>query len=335
MVEFSEVYSKIRQGLREKDSSLLEEGIKQLLGLPPFEQVLSHDLEEILNCMKEVINAFFPRTSTKTMGALDEQIDEILKEDSEEESNEIEPDDKSPGNTEDFYDITRDIRILTEKYYAAFPNLTPSVQDSFIKYLKVAAPLTPKIYESNFLSFLDYFEMLPAKRLEFLADFLDCGGNILPHEIIRDVSMRFFTLAEKKGPEKVLFASYLGSFLLQFSDIYPELTKDKTTTLINLLDNAEYYFRSFAIDFLKTLVQVRPELLAPHFLELLNHISTIDQKIQSTFLLFIRDLLNSKSSQILEQIGKNKKMTQRFLDIVIELIHKSDFEISNFACESL
>jgi len=331
-VEFSEIYAKIRQGLRDQDYVSLEEGMKQLLGLPPLEQILSHDLEEILNCLTEVIKELFP-SSAERMGAFTEKIDEILEDASEEESEESEPDDESPEITEDFYDVTKDIRIITEKYYAGFANFTPSVQDAFIKYLNIAAPLTPEIYESNFLSFLDYFTSLPAKRLEVFPDFLDCGGNILPGEMIREVSLRLFTLAENITPEQVLFASYLGSFLLQFFDIYPELTEDKISRIINLLDNAEFYFRSFATDVLKTLVQARPELLAPHFLELLKQLSTVDQKVQSPFLLSIRDLLKTRNSSILEKTAGNKEKSQQFLKIVTELMLKSDFEVSDFACE--
>ncbi len=331
-MEFSDIYTKIRQGLNDQDYTLLEEGMKELLRLPPLEQILSQDLIEIINCLVEIIKTLFP-ASAERMGAFAERMDEFFEEASGEESQESEPEEENPKVEENFYDISLDIRIVTEKYFAHFTKFTPSVQDAFIKFLKFGAPLAPEIYRSNFQAFLDYFETQPAKRLEFFSNYLDYGGNIVPGEIIQIVSERLFTLAKDPHTEKVLFASYLGSFLLQFYDIYPDSVEDKIGTIIALLNNPEYYFRSFAVDVLKTLIQSRPEALVSYFLEMLKLLTIIDPKIQSTFLLSIRDLLNMKNSTIFESFVKDKNLSEQFIKTVTDLMLKSNFEVGDFACE--
>lgn len=311
--------------------------MKDLLGIPPLGQILARDLIEILNCVEEVIKDLYP-ASAERMNAVAEKMDEFYEEAEEQEDHEEEsPDSELKGEVaeeeEKFYDIRMDIRLLTERFFADFTKLTPNVQDVFIRFLKYAAPIATEIYQSNFQALLDYFETQPAKRLEVFATYLDYGGNLLPGEIIRLVSDRLFSMAKDPIPTKVLYASYLGSFLLQFYDIYPDFVADKVGQLILLLDNAEYYFRSFAVDVLKTLIQTRPEVLSSHFLELLKPLSNIDPKIQSSFVLSIRDLLNAKNSTILENIAENKDKSEQFVNQVTHLMLKSNFEVGDFACD--
>ncbi len=333
-LEFSEIYSKIRQGLNDQDYTLLQEGMKGLLGLPPPEQILAQDLIEILKCLEEVIKDLYP-ASQERMSAFAERMNEFFEEADEQDSDDRESEAENAKEEGEFYDIRMDVRILTEKFFAGFTKFTPNVQDAFIKFLKYAAPLTSEIYQSNFRAFLDYFETQPAKRLEIFPRFLDYGGNLLPGEIIRLVSERFFTVAKDPIRKKILFASYLGSFLLQFYDIYPDSITDKITQLISLIKNTEYYFRSFAVDVLKTLIQTRPEVLASHFLEMLNLLSAIDPKIQSSFVLSIRDLLNSKNSSILENLAGREGKSEEFVTLVTHLMLKSNFEVGDFVCEIL
>ncbi len=318
--------------MKDQDHALLEEGMQELLGIPPLEQILSQDLIEILNCTIEVIKDLFP-ASVERMGAFAERMDEFFEEASDQESQDGEPSEEIPKEPEKFYDISLDIRLLTEKYFAGFTQLLPKVQDAFIKYLKFAAPLAPEIYRSYFRTLLEYFETQPAKRLEYFANFLDYGGNLLPGDIIREVADRFFSLATDLLPEKIFFASHLGAFLLQFYDIYPDLVEGKINNIFTLLTNTEFYFRSFAADVLKILIQARPDVIAPHFLKLLNLLSNIDPKMQSSFLLSIRDLLNSKNSTILEKNAKNKDLKEQILKVVTDLMLQSNFEVSEFACE--
>ncbi len=101
-MEFSDIYIKIRQGLNDQDYTLLEEGMKEMLRMPPLEQILSQDLIEILNCLVEIIKTLFP-ASAERMGAFAERMDEFFEEASGEESQESEPEEENPKVEENFY----------------------------------------------------------------------------------------------------------------------------------------------------------------------------------------------------------------------------------------
>jgi hypothetical protein len=285
-LEFSDVYARIRQGLQDHDNLLIEQGTTELLSLAPLVKILAEDLIEILACLKEIVEELFPSV-TERLGNFAQKMGEMLERRGFEEI--------LSGFPQTFADehlqcIFNNIQEMHEQFLSNFVNLMPNVQDIFVDYLKSGMPLTPERYETHFPKLLDYFETQPIRRLEKLPDILDCGGNLFPGEAIREILERFFSIANNSSPEKILHVSYLGDFLMQFLDIYPESGAQDISRFISLLTHRELYFRTCALDVLKIVTQARVEIMVPHFIQLYQVLLQLDEKLLSGLILTIRDL---------------------------------------------
>jgi len=332
-LEFAEIYARIRQGLQERDNDLVEQGTTELLDLPPVGKILAQDLIEILACLAEVVEALFPSVAER-MGNFAEKIGEMFEDSSQDEQFK----DIVSNVPQGFADahpqvIVNNIQQLHDLFLSNFANLMPKVQDAFIDYLKIGMALTSEIFETHFPEILDYIQTLPVRRLEKVPHILDCGGNLFPGEAIREILSRFFANADNSSPDQMLFNSYLGDFLLQFLDIYPEAVTEEMPRFLALLTHQELYFRSFVADILKIITQARSEIIAPYFLQIYQMLEVLDPKLLAGLILTIRDLLAAQGENIYAQLASNPENLQTFFNTSNALMAGENFEVHDFACE--
>lgn len=333
MVEFGEIYERIRQGLATGDNNLVEEGTAELVSLPQFEQVLAIDLAAVLTCLTEVIEVLFPSLAEST-GVISNKNGEMFEDITNNEDIGVYVSNLPLSITDaQLLVIYHNIQQVHERFFSGFPNLMPIVQDQFISYLKVGAMLIPELYKTFFPRILDYFEAQHGQRLEKIRDFLEYGRIIFPHEAIHEILEKFFNLSTTIIPQKVLFVSYLGDFLLQFLDRYPADSESEISRFIALLNHPEFYFRSFTSNILKILAQSQTTIITPHFLDLFRSLLGLDSKLLPSLMLTIRDLLVVDGTSIFVRVADSSDLTNNFLASTLQLMTGNEFELRDFSCE--
>ena len=293
---------------------------------PPFDRVVTSDLTAILACLSEAIEILFPDLA-KPRDNLTDNSDEMLDYVAP-SGNLSEIERKNSLST-----IFQNIQQVTNRFFSHFTQLMPKVQESFIDYLKEGVLLTPEVFRTHFGEIMDYFELQSAKQLEKIPDLLDYGGNFFPRNTLPEILERFLHRSSNVIPEQVLFVSYLGDFLLQNLDIYPNLIKSESSRFILMLQHPEYYFRVFASEVLKIITQAQPEIITPHFLMLYKLIPELDRKLLASLMLMIRDLLSVQGENIFTQVAGTIDTANSFIATSLQIMSGDDFEVSNFSCE--